>query len=157
MVPVSHRQWWVRLCSAGRGLPTGGRSLVGGGLRRENRREKWWRVERESLVFRERGNSKFCEVLGIFGYIKRLPGLVWKFHDTRSIHKIRMNHLEPPVKFLSFILPLNRQLKVPPSKSSAPNLCTVTPVFLVLIPFFFREFTYPPVPLPNWTLIHIIP
>ena len=104
---------------------------------------------------RERA-SKFMEFFVVLDYIKRLPELVLKFHDTRSIRKIRMDHLELPVKVLSVVLPLNRQLKASPTKSSALSLCTTTPVFLALIPFFFREFTYSLVPLPNWTLVHII-
>ena len=111
--PAGHRWWWTWLCSAGCGLPTSGLSLAGNGLRREDRRERWWKVERESLIFGERGrNPKMTKCLGFLGYIKRLPGQMWKFHDTRSIHKTRMNHLEFLVKFLSFVLPLNCQLKV---------------------------------------------
>ena len=127
--------------SAGAGLPSGGWSSAGNGEERENRREKEGRVERETPIL-ERERSEIFEVLMVPDIFEGLSELVWKFHDTWSIRKIRMNHLELPVKFLSFVLPLNRQLKVPLTNGSAFDLCTVTLIFLVLIPYFFRDFTY---------------
>ena len=107
------------------------------------------------MVRREKVQGEM-RVPGGFGTLKGLLELGWKFQDARSVHKSRMDRLELPLEVLNFVKPLNRQLKTSLPKGSALSLCTVTSVFLVLIPFFFREFTHSPVPLPNWTLVHII-
>ena len=139
--PASHRWGKEGTWSAGAGLLTGGQSLAGKGLRRENRSEREWKVERETASL-ERERFECYEFLLVPAIFEGLLELVWKFRDIRSIRKIRINHLELLVKFLSFVLPLNRQLKVSPTKSSTLSLCTVTPMFMVLIPFFIRNFTY---------------
>ena len=96
------------------------------------------------------------KVLGFLCYIKRLLGQMWKFHDTRSIHKTRMNHLKLPEKFLSSVLSLNRQLKVSVTKFSTFGLLIETLMFLVLNSHFIENSSYPLVPWPIRTLNYII-
>ena len=68
-------------------------------VERERIKERDGGGRRERVRGLERERAEIMEVLIVLDIFEGLLELVWKFHDTRSICKIRMNHLELPMKF----------------------------------------------------------